>query len=92
MQTVTSKNLRLNLGEILQAVAAGNEYEITFQKKVVGKIVPINSNNKSGKELVEFLNSEKFANYSINNPIPKNLKEYSNFKDFHKWNYTKYDN
>ncbi len=88
MQSISSKNLRLNLGKILQLVANGNEYEITFQKKVVGKIVPVNSNVKSGKKMVQFLESEKFASQKI----PEKLKNYSNFKDFHKENYSKYDN
>ena len=74
------------MGEVLHLVAAGNEYEITFQKKVVGKIVPVNSDQKSGKKLVEFLNSKEFTKQDI----PDKLKNYSNFKDFHKGNYTKY--
>lgn len=68
------------MGEVLHLVAAGNEYEITFQKKVVGKIVPVNSDQKSGKKLVEFLNSKEFTKQDI----PDKLKNYSNLKDFHK--------
>lgn len=87
MQTIFSKNLRLKLGEVLHLVAAGNEYEIIFQKKGVSKIVPVNSDQKSSKKLVEFLNSKKFTNQDI----PDKLKNYSNFKDLHKGNYTKYE-
>ena len=66
------------MGQVLHLVAAGNEYEITFQKKVVGKIVPVNYDQKSGKKLEEFLNSKEFTNQDI----PDKLKNYSKLQKF----------
>jgi prevent-host-death family protein len=87
MQTITSKTLRLKLREVLDAVSQGEEYVLTFQKKPVGKIIPIGKTEKSSKSLLSFLNSQEFTQREI----PDHLKQFSHFKDFHKQNYTKYD-
>jgi antitoxin (DNA-binding transcriptional repressor) of toxin-antitoxin stability system len=87
MQTITSKSLRLKLREVLDAVSNGEEYILTFQKKPVGKIVPLTKTEKSSKNLLGFLNSSEFKNREI----PKHLKQFEDFKEFHKKNYSKHD-
>jgi antitoxin (DNA-binding transcriptional repressor) of toxin-antitoxin stability system len=87
MQTITSKNLRLNLKEVIDTVLNGEEYVLTFQSKPVGKIVPLDNPSANKKDLNALLASAEFKQ----DKIPNKLKDYKNFKDFHKNSYTKYD-
>jgi prevent-host-death family protein len=87
MQTISSKNLRLKLKEVIETVQSGQEYILTFQSKPVGKIVPLDNQNTNKKDLNALLASSEFKQ----DKIPNKLKNYKNFKDFNKNNYTKYE-
>jgi len=44
---VTTKELRIHPGKIIDKVANGEEVTVTFRGKALAKIIPINKKNKS---------------------------------------------
>ena len=87
MQTITSKNLRYNMKEVLTAVESGQEYYLTFHKKTVAKLVPIDNPSTKSQNLDNLLASSEFRTRKIS----KESKEYNNYKELKAEKYSKYD-
>lgn len=68
---ITTKELRIQPGKIIDQVANGEEITVTFRGKALAKIIPINSNstNKTNEDIPMF-------------GIWKNHDEYENIDDY----------
>ena len=44
MKTVTAKEFQLQHASILREVAKGHEYEVTFHRKPIAQLIPVNRN------------------------------------------------
>jgi len=81
MKTITAKEFQRQHASIVKAVAEGNEYEITFHRKPIIKLLPIQKKEKDKLEpgshaaLIESLNSTVNSNGDIYDLPYKQLRK-----------------
>lgn len=69
LMQITTKELRIQPGRIIDQVANGEEITVTFRGKALARIVPINNKNKTNEDIPMF-------------GIWKNHEEYDNIDDY----------
>ena len=66
MKTITAKEFQRQHASIVKEVASGNEYEITFHRKPIIKLVPIQKRVEKAHEPGSYLALIKSLNNTVN--------------------------